>query len=271
MALACGSVCQPKEVQREIELFPSSTRPARVATDAGEGFIKALGNPQGPAALISELVAGELCAWFGLKIPPFAVIEQCAIEIPFLNGVGNFMPPLFFSRAVDGAATRDGSDLFLKKLTDPWDVAKLVVFDTWVKNSDRYHAGEANPDNLLYVPIGRKYDLVPIDHTHCFVEIEFDGNPPTLEAIRDPTIFGRFPEFEPYLNGKSVKAALQKLATLDSAFVGDIVNSVPQQWGLDAQSRQSLVELICRRAEYVLESLEAKLVAQASIPGLWLT
>ncbi|TGT35715.1 HipA family kinase [Mesorhizobium sp. M8A.F.Ca.ET.165.01.1.1] len=266
--LSSGQHCQPKEVLREIELFASSTRPARVDTDAGEGFVKGIGNPQGCAALISELVAAELCAWFKLKIPSFAVIKECAIELPLVNWHGNMLPPLFFSRAVDGIP-RDGSNTFLDKLTDVGDVARLVVFDTWIKNSDRFHMGQAKSDNLLFVPIGRqKFDLVPIDHTHCFVEIEFDGNPPTMAEICDPTVYGRFPEFDPYLTGKGVRSAIHHLASLDPNFVAEVVNSVPQEWDLDYQARQSLSELICRRAEYVVQTIEARLVAQPDIPGL---
>jgi hypothetical protein len=149
--LSCGRVCHPTEVLREIERFPSSARPARVETDVGQGFIKGASNPQGLAALISELIAAELGTWLGLAIPPFAVLRTCNIEIPMLNNGSFITPPCFFSFAVDGE-TFDGTDGYLKRLSKPEDVAKIIIFDTWIRNADRYNSqDDKNYDNLLFV------------------------------------------------------------------------------------------------------------------------
>jgi hypothetical protein len=269
--LACGAECQPNEIIREIEKFPSSTSPVRVATDAGEGFVKSPGNPMGNAALISELVAAELGRWFGLRIPPFAVVTRCDIEITMTrNGVA-IAPPLFFSLAVDGTP-RDGGDTFLSRLRDPGDVAKLVVFDTWIRNWDRFLNGDGNDNNLLYVKAatGRKYDLVPIDHSNCFIgdDIAFPIGPVPEDWVNDPNVYGKFPEFDPYINARNVHSAIDCLATLKRADVVEIVNSVPPEWGLGVYAATALVDLICERAAFVVNSLPARLVDEPEIPGL---
>ena len=225
--VACGQYCQPTEVLREIELFPTSTRPARVDTDDGEGFIKGLGNPAGLTALISELVAAELGTWLGLQIPQFAIVRRCDIQIQMLQHHGQILPPMFFSKAVDGTP-RDGSDLFLNRLRRPSDVARLIVFDTWIRNGDRYLQGSENSDNLLYVRSSeaRKYDLVPIDHSHCFVEIDFETELPGPELVNDNAVYGLYPEFRSHITTESVAEAIDDLSRLDRGFVEECVNLV---------------------------------------------
>ena len=102
-----------------------------------------------------ELVAAELAVWFGLSIPPFAVIEKCEIEIRMKDWAHRMKAPLFFSKKVDGFP-RDGSATIISKLRHPHDISKLVVFDTWIRNTDRYSPGIANSDNLLFVRRGNQ-------------------------------------------------------------------------------------------------------------------
>lgn len=265
--LACGTECQPTRILREIQLFASSTRPARVSTDVGDGFVKGMGNPQGDGVLTAELVAAELGRWFGLAIPPFAIVPECEITIPMSGHHLNMSPPLFFSKAVDGIP-RDGSDVFLKLLAKPSDISRLIVFDTWIRNKDRYVEGSENSDNLLYVRSARrgKFELVPIDHTHAFIEVDFETELPGEDLIADETVYGNFPEFAPFITAESVSDAIEDLRALDPLFVGQCVNAVPRQWGLSQIQRGQLVELICERAKYVVESLPAKLVAAPILP-----
>jgi hypothetical protein len=266
--LACGRTCNPTRVLREIESFVSSTRVALVETDAGLGYVKGMRNPEGPKALVSELVAAELAVWFGLSIPPFAVIEKCEIEIKMKDWPHRMKAPLFFSKRVDGFP-RDGSATIISKLRRPRDIAKLVVFDTWVRNADRYSLGIANSDNLLFVRRGnqRNYDLTPIDHTHCFFEDMLGAN--MIDAIvRDGVVYGDFPEFTPYLTRTAVGGALDSLSKLDRDFVDEIVAATPQEWGLGASAAKRLADFICRRAAFVVETMAEKIVKTPESSGI---
>tara|TARA_R110002126_G_C10451016_1_gene499609 strand:+ start:333 stop:1151 length:819 start_codon:yes stop_codon:yes gene_type:complete len=267
--LACGTAYQPLEIRREIQLFPSSTRPARVDTDVGEGFIKGTTNPQGVHCLVSELIAAELGVWMGLAIPPFAVVQNCDIDIQMMDHGGLIDAPMFFSRAIDGTP-RDTGTTFLKRLQKPEDVAKLVVFDTWIRNNDRFVDGNPNSDNLLYSEVtkGRKYSLVPIDHSHCFVDIGFDTDLPDLSLIEDETVYGLYPEFESFMIPRYVAAATTHLSSLNRSFVEECVNSVPSEWNMSAGSRANTVEFICARAEYVVNTISKKIVDAPELPGI---
>jgi hypothetical protein len=225
----------------------------------------------GSATLVSELVASELASWIGLRVPPFAVLRQCQIELTMQrNGVA-MAPPLFFSLAVDGSPHVE-SDTFLSRLRQPGDVALLVIFDTWVRNWDRFYDGDDNADNLLYVKAAgrRKYDIVPIDHSSCFIggDVDFPIGPAPEHWTFDPGIYGKFPSFDPYIDGKTVKRAVSRLSQLERDFVVEVVNSVPPEWGLGPNAARSLIDLICERADYVVNTIEARLVDQLDLPGL---
>ena len=258
---------QPNIVLEELEKFPSSTQPAKVRTDAGIGFIKAANNPQGSISLASELIAAELGTWLGLSIPPFAILEECSLEISM--GTRLMEGPFFFSAAVE-AVPRDGTNRFLKRLCCPEDVSKLVVFDTWIRNADRYFEDNASSDNLLFQAIGkRRFALVPIDHTHCFIDSDcFPSELYPDEVVKDDAVYGLFPEFEPFLNESHIAGAVEKLRSLESDFVQQCLNELPYQWGVTTRQKDALRNMVCSRAEYVVETLPRKLVDQPWMPGL---
>lgn len=265
--LHCGKMVQPTVILEELEKFPSSTQPAKVRTDAGIGFIKAVNNPQGSNSLASELIAAELGTWLGLSIPPFAILKESGLEISMetrpMEG------PFFFSAAVE-AVPRDGTDRFLKQLCCPEDVSKLVIFDTWIRNTDRFFEGEASSDNLLFRLIGkRRYGIVPIDHTHCFLDSGyFLSETYPDEIVRDEAVYGLFPEFEPFLKEAHVAGAIEKLRSLKSDFVQECLDALPNEWGVTTRQKDALRNMVCSRAEYVIETLPLKLVDQPWMPGL---
>ena len=81
----------------------SSTGAVLVNTDAGPGYLKALGNPEGEHALACEYVGSSLAAWFGLSVPPFAILTLEDADCYPLPKGGKTQPgPAFFSLEVAG-------------------------------------------------------------------------------------------------------------------------------------------------------------------------
>jgi hypothetical protein len=72
---------QPKVIRAYVDTVPSSTNVAIVETDAGKGYLKAMGNPEGEHALACELVGTQLAHWFGLRTFDFALIAVNENEI----------------------------------------------------------------------------------------------------------------------------------------------------------------------------------------------
>jgi hypothetical protein len=58
-------------------------------------------------------------------------------ELPFAKGGLAKPGPAFITRAETGASW-GGSEAELKKLVNPHDLARLMVFDTWIRNRDRH-------------------------------------------------------------------------------------------------------------------------------------
>jgi hypothetical protein len=263
--LSCGVAYSPLEVQRVTRTFTSSSRPARVLTDAGPGFVKGLRSPAGDGSLAAELMAAELATLMGLSVPPFAVIFDPKLDVPMTDWRVPVMdPPLFCSKEVEGTPS-DGTDVFLSRLDRPEDLAKLVIFDTWVRNVDRWAPdghGEPNRDNLLFGAVGRGvYRAYPIDHASCFVVGTFEE----LDAegpLVDEEVYGLFPEFRPYLTPNLVASAVETMLAITANDVREIVNSVPAQWGMTAHVRGKLCDLITQRAHRVADFAPPLLVDQ---------
>lgn len=266
--LHCGTEWRPTLVKRVIELLPTSTRPAKVLTDQGVGFLKGMGNPQGSGALAQELVGTELARWLGLKTPPFAIVNLRDMDIPMLHRPHPMQHgPAFVSGELKGA-TGDGGAAFLRKLTNPQDVAKLVLFDTWIRNSDRYAPWiqgqeDSNLDNLFFRPEGRKFELVAFDHSHCFVETSLDTELNWQATTRDERIYGNFPSFKPYFTYDSLDAARARLREMNQEIAGEIVGSIPEGWEIPEETRTKWVEVICARAALVDGYIEMSLMGQA--------
>jgi hypothetical protein len=116
---------------------------AIVETDAGKAYLKCLGGPEGPHTLACEWVATHLARWFRLPTFDVAIIDVTdADEIPFVDKDGERFGqaepgPAFVSRAEFGESW-SGKQSQLKRLANPEAISRLVVFDTWTLNCDRY-------------------------------------------------------------------------------------------------------------------------------------
>jgi len=78
---------QPTTIKRFVKAFPTSACTALVETDAGKGYLKALGGPEGPHTLACEWVAAQLARWFGLSTFDCAIVPVTEEdEIPFHKG-----------------------------------------------------------------------------------------------------------------------------------------------------------------------------------------
>jgi hypothetical protein len=65
----------------------TGTRTIKVVTDLGAGYLKGLGNPEGPHVLVSELVGTRLANWLGLPTFEFGIIPVIAgYGLTFFDG-----------------------------------------------------------------------------------------------------------------------------------------------------------------------------------------
>lgn len=153
MVATGGQKWQPKIIRRFIKSFATSTEVVLVETDQGRGYLKTLGNKTGPHALACEWVGTNLATLLGLPTLDFAIIEIGEDdEIPLASGNLALPGPAFITRTEKGFSW-GGKANELKRIANPKDIGRLVLFDTWLLNCDRYHPNLAvrkpNRDNVF--------------------------------------------------------------------------------------------------------------------------
>lgn len=254
---------QPQFIRFAADAFTTATETVFVTTDAGNGYLKAMGNRGGPHLLAADWVATHLAQWLGLPTFEFALINVSDIdEIPLGSSKFAEPGPAFITKEMSGNVWGGGGES-LKRLVNPEDIGKLVVFDTWTRNCDRHPPDLAtrkpNRNNVFFsvegMP-GGENRLIAMDHTHCFnCGNDLDGRLSRIGLVKDDRIYGLFPEFVPFLKDSDLRpaweAAVDQLRTLDPAWVRRIVSSIPTMWEVDSTGRTALADQICQRALHI--------------------
>ncbi len=255
-----------------IDTTATSTEALHIETDAGDAFIKAMGNKLGPHAMAKEFVATSLANWFGLPTFEYAImVFSGEIELPLRNGRYAKPGPAFATKAEKGE-TWGSTSLELNDIINPSDITRIVVFDTWVLNCDRHppntETRRPNYDNvfLKYVDDKQtKKELIAMDHTHCFVcGDDINGKVNKIGNIKDNRIYGLFHEFEPHLNDVVVDKSLDDLSKLTKDTIQNIVSLVPKQWEVYGEASEALIALILDRSTYMIECFRSNLASHLS-------
>lgn len=262
----------PTSFERFEQSFSTSIGTALIVTDAGRAYIKPLGNRQGPHVLACEWVGTRLADWFNLPTFDYSLMRLDEVdEIPLQGGGQGTPGPAFVSRAIAGTVW-GGDAASLEGLVNPDDIAALVLFDTWTRNCDRHPPEGAgrkfNFDNVFLSTEGAgagRSKLIAMDHTHCFTcGGDLDHRVARIEAVQDTRVYGLFPSFVSFIREDLVRAAAERLGTLDPTVVRGIVDSIPPEWDVSPAARTALAELIVRRAAFVRDT-----VSEALAPVCW--
>ena len=268
----------PTTIRRPDKAFKTATDTVRVTTDAGPGYLKALGNHGSPHYLAADLVGTQLASWFGLPTFEWAIVDVTPEdEIKFVGGGQAEPGPTFITRETSGT-TWGGTEEELKTLVNPADVGKLVLFDTWTRNCDRHPPDlttrKVNRNNVFLSNEGLsdgKWRLIAMDHTHCFnCGRDLNAQLGHIDLVQDDRLFGLFPEFKIIIreHPEGVLDGLANLAALDRTWLETIVAGIPAAWQVDTSGRTALANLLLNRAQYVTGTFFATLQKQLELPDL---
>lgn len=265
--MSIGAQWQPNTFRRYIRTVASSSRVALIQTDAGPAYLKAINNPEGPHILACDWLGTRLARRFGLETFDTAILEVDELdEIPISEGTPAQPGPTFVTRAEKGLSM--GGLRSITNVENIDDIARIVVFDTWMRNCDRYAPGmgrdgqpRINLDNLFLSEDGApegKFILKPIDHGHVLT----CGKPFTLDlaridAIRDEKLYGLFPFFRPYVSAEQFDAAAGDLRNVRSELWADILASVPAAWSLSSDIRAAIDRFLLARARFLTDNLHS--------------
>jgi|JI9StandDraft_2_1071091.scaffolds.fasta_scaffold00807_8 hypothetical protein len=256
---------QPTEVTQFIDHLDSGAGTLIVRTDAGLAYLKALGNPDGPHALVKDLLGTHLAALLGLPTFDYAIIEVSDLdELPFFRG-GNAEPgPAFATRGEVGSVW-DGNKRLLEKIDNPDAISGLVVVDTWLRNTDRHYLPKlrVNWDNVFFSKesiADGMLSLRVMDFSHA---IQFGGEltngVSSIANIKDEEVFGLFPVFRKRISRDAIRHYASILGDVSRAQFEDAVGLIPHQWHLDSPVRSALASFLLQRARFVAETIESRL------------
>jgi len=259
---------QPSKLLSVLEKLDTSTRPLKVLTDQGVALMKYPGNPMGKDALISEFLASELMLCLGIQSPPHGLLAVEERQDP-LVGVNLEQGVAFLTQWQEPAFTFSGRIEPLRKLQNPDIVSKLLVFDTWIQNFDRFVLdgmdSTENRDNLLFIPASNgRLTLLVIDHSHAFVETTFEDEM-SHDWGEDRRLCGVHPTFATFLRDDEVYRTLDAIRALGDQVLSEIVSQVPVSWGLTTGCREQLVAGLIRRANEMTNWLPQAILDQPSL------
>ena len=171
--------------------------------------------------------------------------------------------PAFVTKEVLGAVSWGGMPKQLESVESTDDIAKLVVFDTWVRNLDRFPPDgtgrRPNYDNVFFAPVAgnaRRYTICAIDHTHCISQGREIGNwLAGIDCVKDEKIYGLFPEFRKFVTPQSIKRSLADLNGIDEKTIVEIVESTPLAWGGSEARKKTVCDFIIQRKAFIITSV----------------
>lgn len=251
-------------VTQIIRVLETSTTPLIADSDAGTVFVKVRGNPEGPSSLICEYVGTRLAELLGLPTLMWTVIDfPDVLCCPLPKGAHAESGPAFVTREVS-ARPWGGTAEDLAALENPEVLAGLVVHDTWLRNRDRYsvRGGEVrrNERNVLLSEEGakaRRWRVVAMDFSDAFRSgTDLKASHFSIDAERDASVFGLFPEFAAVLDRAALRTYTARLRTVQRGRVAQILLAVPAAWGLSAALREKMLDFIVSRAAFVGAEIE---------------
>jgi hypothetical protein len=267
---------QPTKILRYIRSVDSSTKVARVRTDAGDAYMKAMGNPEGSHALARDFIGTSLAKWFGLPVFEFAIVEHDGVvDIPF-DEKDRFASagPAFLTRSHEGGPW-SGSSKDLKRVENLEIITMLVIFDTWVRNRDRCPpegmGRRPNYDNVFFSTEGASsgtFRIMAMDFTHCFSEADLlNQRVADIGNIQDEQVYGLFKPFIEHLQADILNEAIQRLSAVNAQTVSSYIKQVPKEWQLDSETRKALEQFLIRRADFLINHLHQMMIPYVGTQG----
>ncbi len=287
-------VWQPtKFLDFEESVVGTNMRPARVMTDAGRAYLKPMEDGEIPHGLAIEWVCTRLAQWFGLPVLDHAILNLGTSDVfprPTREGnpaqPPNCLPgPAFATRAVD-AVRWDGGRESLARIGNSDVLARIVIFDTWIRNEDRYppinsegavqSQWRPNLGNVLFVrepPKAERLHLVAMDFGHAITKGKsLPSKAFGIYADKNEWIYGLYPEFRAFITPPLVDEAVAALKVLDRATLNEAIRGIPTEWDVSDATRTVLSDHLYSRAGYVSDTISARLeplcFPQGRLPGM---
>jgi hypothetical protein len=265
-------------IREFIRIFETSTRPLHVCLISEEEVVlKVKENREGPGALSRDLILTRLAQAFGLSTFSLNVLKIESGDADLLNvtlqdrGVQHdalTAGHALCSRYEEGSPW-DGKEAWIRQISNKKDIARLVLFDTWIRNGDRCAPRrdnrKPNYGNVwLSAQEGAQVMLKAIDHTHCLCSGSL-RNLRKIHEVRDKGLFSYFKNWRPYISRALIEEGLRALDVLikDSRCIDEAIQEVPDDWQLSSQDRNDIRTFLSDRGRWIVENFPQALNADA--------
>ena len=249
-----------------------NSQPQKFVLTDGLGLcaVKFQQNPQGPRMLANEWIGYGLAEMLGIRHAPYGLVRVAAESLPDSGRLlvkdddgdeVSLLPGIhFYSQWLDSATDLTAADLKLAGLiSDLGMLAGVAVLDMLVGHWDRKLG---NP-NLLMVRQSARASLYVMDMGMAFGSAIWGmGNLlwPALPAVAAPLPYSRPPDqlfsgvralqyFEPYFDA---------VEALTEAQIRAMVEALPEEWGVNIQERDALIDFIFIRAKALPANFKAR-------------
>jgi hypothetical protein len=172
-----------------------------------------------------------------------------------------------------------GGTKALDNVTNADVLAKIIVFDTWTKNCDRYAPGygksgapRINLDNLFLSAEGAekgKFILKPIDFGHIITcGRELTPRLGDIAHVRDERIYGFFPFFKSHVSREQIIHESETLKNISSVMWQDLLRNIPDDWQVNSETKDAIDRFLKDRAKFLTENFPRLLPAEPKQPKL---
>lgn len=231
-------------------------------TDGNRYFVKHSQLGRNYKHLINEYIASLLGGCINLSMPEFALVEIIADCIPLDKRFALGIP----SGIGFGSKHVLGNILYIQNIDQLlscksfWDshtyfeLLKTCAFDIWLLNGDRNN----NNLNLLAVEKPDNFIIVAIDHAAIFdmgayrnLEHEKLLPPPIGYTMADSELLSEFVDYYGLFLEQVIHEICMLIIQVSDSTIRSIVESVPENWVLDSNSKEKIIDFISYRKNLV--------------------
>jgi hypothetical protein len=249
-----------------IECYGTNSIPLKVLCDDNEVYIvKTMFKTHGP---FEDLINETLCNYFlqcwNIPVPEQAIVvfddilvEQFLLENKTINKKYinfKFDNHFFYGTKFLPYATEiDLYNITLKdkhdynKYENPIDLIKIGAFDKWIANMDR----RIDNPNILIDNTGKKFRLIPIDHTQSFANQTDYKNfkIAIMDTVNNKSILNSpiTKSISNFANSKKYSnLANESTGNIDNtiAYIDAIFENIPSEFGLSKQGKDKIKEIL---------------------------
>jgi len=234
------------------------TRPILVTADNGKKYVAKLFDEDNEHKhLVNEYISYHLAKDLDLPIPDasFLIIPETLIASNPDLKERNIKSNIAFGSHYIGTAIPNINSFLLDSSKNTRDFPAILLFDQIIYNDDR----SENAGNLIFCKKSKK--LLIIDHSHIFKDGTIWSVSSLNRCINElivPTFLGTYNKMLlKYVNGnRPFHYISQKIQAVSQERILEIVSSIPDEWPVTRDEKETLVSFIFKRIQALNEIID---------------